>query len=1139
MKPFLISCHIISQSLSNNPVFGALRPNQRILQKLKNQLAFTNYIRFLQLALLICSLTAFELFAQNATKQVMSPNVASLLKVNANDVDLFTGNPVIEIPIKEFDIDDYKVQVGLKYAGGGIRVFQTSGSFGLGWHLAAGGSIVRHMKSWPDESVRDIDHPSTVPIFRRGYIALQQGFPNLKSPRNIDFYHWLNFASQTSNGDAVHNELFKGYFFATTSDLRERTIRDGDSDPDIFEFNFNGKSGKFVFDNNNGIITVRQIPWMGLKFDYTIDPNGNDPQISKFVITDTDKTKYYFEAKEITNYSFYSNSVGVLGTIGRTLPEFIPELISGFSVFHYVSAWHLTKVVTSSNKVISYEYEDETVVSNPVPMQAKNRYLGYRLNSTQDTLLNITDDNKSISIAKRLRQIDSDLFRMEFVSEENRQEDNRGYLIKKINVFSKFNNALINTTEFKYAESLSPGINLASSNKRKEYTRRILTEVINRGNKLTNVSKSYKLFYNLAGFGGDETDILPHMSSFSIDQWGYFNGAANTILVPKMYIYPDISLDNRRFRVEKLTNYTGREFVLNGADRTPNANLMDIGMLNKIVHPTGGAVRYVFEPNNYIDEGQAFIGPGVRIREMTREHGEKSESYFYEYNNSSGVTSGRITARPIMAKILTHFINPVNDFDYYEKNLSRFSDTQVELNSIDSRILGYSMVTKIFPQNGKEVNYFSLNAVQGDQNDLLIDENDDFPSGTCIINYEKGIGYCDGYFYRPKVFHIPFGDASQPQYNSYFSFHPAAENTTPFVPDPNYDWNRGHLLMNIIYDEHGRMISRTVNQYQNYTPGIKTPYTVPYRVYGFKVSWLTTGRADAASPDPIYAYVSGSFMRASKYSIITDITKVLASVSKTSFYPGSNQSSQTITTSYRYDSEFHHFPTKVENVNSKGQIVQTEYRYPPDMINASGNTNSVFQQMTLRNRINIPVHVKKKVNDRYISEIYNDYDVFYDQLFLKKAEHYKNGSGIDLSTNLDRKITYDLYDNTGNLCQYTNEKGVPVAIVWGYNKQFPVLKAVGITYQQLGSEMQFIDDFFHDKINDGNFTLNLFDEIRHNFPNAMITSYIYTPSGKVSGISDVRGKAEFYEYDEFDRLRVVKNDSGLIVKTYGYNYSDH
>ncbi|HYG17617.1 MAG TPA: hypothetical protein VD816_01765, partial [Ohtaekwangia sp.] len=66
-------------------------------------------------------------------------------------VDMFTGKPTIQIPIWTVADHDLAQPISLVYNAGGVRLDEPSGKFGLGWSLAASGSVSRVVKGLPDD----------------------------------------------------------------------------------------------------------------------------------------------------------------------------------------------------------------------------------------------------------------------------------------------------------------------------------------------------------------------------------------------------------------------------------------------------------------------------------------------------------------------------------------------------------------------------------------------------------------------------------------------------------------------------------------------------------------------------------------------------------------------------------------------------------------------------------------------------------------------------------------------------------------------------------------------------------------------------------------------------------------------------
>lgn len=113
---------------------------------------------------LICAifLSYFYLLADNVLGQEMyfprdysvmppSPEVASLMKFEETPVSCFSGTPNISIPIHTVKQGNISVPITLNYHGGGIRVTELEGNAGIGWTLNAGGCVSRTVNGHPDE----------------------------------------------------------------------------------------------------------------------------------------------------------------------------------------------------------------------------------------------------------------------------------------------------------------------------------------------------------------------------------------------------------------------------------------------------------------------------------------------------------------------------------------------------------------------------------------------------------------------------------------------------------------------------------------------------------------------------------------------------------------------------------------------------------------------------------------------------------------------------------------------------------------------------------------------------------------------------------------------------------------------------
>jgi len=80
-----------------------------------------------------------------------SPEAAAFARYGNYQVNLFTGIPEISIPLYEIKVGELRVPVSLNYHASGMKVTDIPSRAGLGWDLQAGGSITRKIMGKPDD----------------------------------------------------------------------------------------------------------------------------------------------------------------------------------------------------------------------------------------------------------------------------------------------------------------------------------------------------------------------------------------------------------------------------------------------------------------------------------------------------------------------------------------------------------------------------------------------------------------------------------------------------------------------------------------------------------------------------------------------------------------------------------------------------------------------------------------------------------------------------------------------------------------------------------------------------------------------------------------------------------------------------
>jgi YD repeat-containing protein len=245
----------------------------------------------------------------------------------------------------------------------------------------------------------------------------------------------------------------------------------------------------------------------------------------------------------------------------------------------------------------------------------------------------------------------------------------------------------------------------------------------------------------------------------------------------------------------------------------------------------------------------------------------------------------------------------------------------------------------------------------------------------------------------------------------------------------------------------------------------------------------------------------------------------------------------TVTKNYEYTGSNHFQPTKITTTNSTGAQLIARMYYPNDL----GN-EPLMSDLKAQNRKATPIRVENFNGTLKISEQKMSFakDASTSSYVLPKinygAKFPNSFPAVSNIGNLEKKLTYDSYDSAGNLTQYTPEGGVPVSIIWGYNKTQPIAKIENATYTSIASYVSNLETLS----NSGTQTALIagLNQLRTAFPNAMVTTYTHSTQLGVTSITDPKGQTIYYNYDGLGRLKSVKDAQGNVLGENEYHYKN-
>ncbi|NAS14459.1 RHS repeat protein [Poritiphilus flavus] len=273
-----------------------------------------------------------------------------------------------------------------------------------------------------------------------------------------------------------------------------------------------------------------------------------------------------------------------------------------------------------------------------------------------------------------------------------------------------------------------------------------------------------------------------------------------------------------------------------------------------------------------------------------------------------------------------------------------------------------------------------------------------------------------------------------------------------------------------------------------------------------------------------------------------------------SLYDNSGQNPLTTVTQYFYDNLTHKQPTKTIVQTSQGNVVETITSYPDDILTTAslGQPNLDAAGLSAINklkkpsstnlsslhRITEPIQVKKLIKDSdgvVLSSTVRrtDYVDKGNNLVLPKAVRSLKGTYNSSSNPMEERIIYSQYDNHGNILEIKKSDGTPVSYIWGFNKMFPVAVAENASYTQVATVLNGIAGL---DLNTNGLTEAQATTLRSNLPGAMVTTYTYDLLVGVTSITDPRGNTTYYSYDDFNRLKEVRDADNKLLSDYQYHY---
>jgi YD repeat-containing protein len=991
-----------------------------------------------------------------------TPAQAELGRFKGEEVTSFTGLPNIQIPLYQIKLKGLELPITMNYDNSGVKVNSEASWVGLGWSLDAGGVISRSKNGFPDDIWR-INYPISKDL---GFILNHGQAAN-------------EFTDTGVSQDEIRKQLasIEGYLtkkadgtyvgFNQTPDFDIKS----DTQPDLFSYRFAGKSGKFVFGADQKIKLLQYEPY---QFDYTIDDSGNPltvniggvPQTSKGLIsikiTDENGNKYTFSDLEKVQEAQEGLRI-------RTLCDLDPDApnITGEPYARYTTAWYLTEIETFIGEKITFTYETEDIISGLVQTTERNRDL---TNNSEQSDVSGTYGygfrySKVYTKGKRLSIIETPYETISFIANNLRTDVKNSHILSAIQVVSKHKDEFITQIHFDYdyfqSDVNEKTLNALLSSERGNLYQRLKLTSLRTVKSDVSISK-YDFLYN-------ESQPLPAKFSFQQDFWGYYNANGAKNLFPKLFVCSNLYAQDR-FSILQLKNIGDPDyFVIEGANRNCNPNTIALGTLQRITYPTGGYSEYEYEPHDFLYQGLYFKGGGLRVKKVSDYDGishanDIIKNYKYVQSSDPTKSSGIVYDLPIFGYLENNCAidytgtggdhqvppnYPRNSYNYFKYNMVR-ADNPMSIQGFGDAVnVGYSEIKEETSGAGYSWSKYSSPVKYGDQSDALY-------TGCALADY----GYCDGLYNVPAIKNTLAYDISIgviiPDQLADFVGQDLSPNSYPFIPNSNYDWNRGLLMNKRIFSASGALKTNIDYKYTIFSPS-----TGMYTVNGF---YYSNGNNYNIRPSNYSNTMTGwteAVIYYNKYKILTNVNKLLSSEEKTDYFSGTPVITKT-NNSYSN----HRFLNSTSVTDSRGDIKKVYYRYPFDLSSGilgyvTGPVNPI-SYLVQNNNIATPVQTTNSVivngsqekitfakvvrfGQSAFSKVVPIWESYLEspapipEIDFQNANLNWNEDGDEVfnqDPKLQQEFGFSKYDAKSNLLEYTDHGYRSNAFQWGYNNKY-------------------------------------------------------------------------------------------------------
>jgi hypothetical protein len=1094
---------------------------------------------------------------------VHSPNATDLGRYGEYPVNLSTGVPAIGVSLFNIKSGKLELPIDLSYHASGIRVGQESSFVGLGWVLNAGGVITRTVKDRPDD----------------------QSFGFLQNGKALPDYNSIDgrivVAGQTGNNN----------------DLKNMAVRDGQ--PDLFEINMPGLSGEFCLDNNGNFVSTSLD---SLRYNVVTDKTGKVYRFGKSLSgeeafettqslasssTDVQPTNFnptklvhlpysssYYLTEIISadqadtisfkyNRTWYSlgklsdvtrfvlNAGGPLNPTDETGSNFNGTTLSFLNTTIY-NARILDKVIFKNGYVLVNTANDRLDLESTVAdVPSKTRITGLTLyNNSNTQLQKIGFDN-------------GNYFQRTGAGGPGYNVSIQDYQTRSLKLngvqFYGSDNTFIKDFKFEYDTTPLAPLNTTSQDLWGYY------------NGKNNSSFIPTTFYSNSFTGApvyigeDRKADINYMKAAVLNKITFPGGGYTTYEYEPNYYLNNKQLEGKIEATKQIDFYAVNRLsscspaFLNGI---PANNIMEFDVTEDMKDPAGKLyIMFTDYKDNNNGLPMTFRYTNTSTGETYYyEHGpgERTQSKVYNLNisvrkgnhikleaNTNGVTGSNasICNSPYIEVGLSYkYWQPTSQdqitteqagglriknttvFDSDSKPVSaknyEYGDTKYGPNAIGvgtlltDPSLNFFNFPLLYTQNEhgelKNVLWFSSNS------QVELGQNQGAPVFYNKVT-EKEVSYTDNNTSNGKTEY--YFRAAQ-------SYHePRSGATFPYVINLYPSWDNSDLTKILQY----KMLNNS------YVPVRSIEYTYEQAT---EKRIKTAVVSEFGPPDehsfplngaPVYVENTNRYYYYNFYVPCGKFYKTKET--NTEYVNGAAALTSVRSFNYNKYTDL----IKESGINSKGQSWENDYKYTSDL----NYTNLMNKHM-----VSLPVQSEQLLNGKVTGGTILNYNDFGS---INARYSFKSGILRDPVSYTDVNSIPDYYERRESMTYRPSGKNIQevklenstVSYLWSYNNEHIIAIIKNASYAAVESILSAAAIEAFTKMNPDRTAIeNFVAPLKTGLPDAKIETYSYAPLIGLTSQTDEKGKAAYYEYDQLQRLRNVKDQNGNILKNNTYHYKN-